>query len=302
MDLDRLRVFVDAAQTLSFSKTAQMLHVSQPTVSKYIRDLEKSLGVRLFKRSGAGLRITEAGRALLPAANHLLMECNKFQDLAKSLESDVSGRIRIACTTASGKYILPQLAARFRNLHPLVQISILSCTQEGAIERMLEEDAELGVISYEIASERLECQYFFTDEIILIVSATHPWSDRKYIELAEILEEPLIIREATSGTRRALLTELSRHDIKLDDLNVFLEVGNAEAIVSTVGVGVGVSFVSRMSAISFLDHNFVVEVPIQGVKLQRRIYMARRAIDSPNRARDVFWGFIHDPTNKNLYH
>jgi DNA-binding transcriptional LysR family regulator len=301
MDIDRLKVFIDAAQTLSFSKTAQQLHVTQPTVSKYIRDLEKSLSVRLFERSGAGLSLTEAGRALLPAAHHLLIECNKFQDLAKSLESEVSGRIRIACTTASGKYILPQLAARFRNLHPLVQMSILSCTQEGAIERMLEEDADLGVVSYEITSDRLECQHFFTDQIILIVPSNHPWVDRSYIELGEILDEPLILRESTSGTRRSLLTELARHDIKLDDLSIFLEVGNAEAIVSTVASEVGVSFVSRMSAISFLDDHLVLEVPIQGVTLQRGIFMARRSIDTPNRARDVFWGFIHDPTNDDLY-
>jgi len=301
MDLDRLRVFIEAAQMLSFSKTAQQQHVSQPTVSKYIRDLESELSVRLFDRSGAGLSLTEAGRALLPAANHLLMEYNKFQDLAKSLESDVGGCIRIACTTAAGKYILPHLAARFRNLHPNVQVNILSCTQEGAIELMLEEEADLGVVSYEVVSDRLESQFFFTDHIILIVSANHPWADRDYIELSEILEEPLIMRESTSGTRRALLTELACHDIKLDDLKVILEVGNSEAIVSAVSAGIGISFVSRMSAIPFLDGNIVVDLPIQGVSLDRRIFIARRSIDTPNRARDVFWGFIHDPINEDLY-
>lgn len=301
MDIDRLKVFIDAAQTLSFSKTAQQLHVTQPTVSKYIHDLEKSLSVRLFERSGAGLSLTEAGQALLPAAHHLLMECHKFQDLAKSLESDVSGRLRIACTTAAGKYILPHLAARFRQLHPLVQISILACTQEGAIEELLEEDADLGVVSYEVASSRLDCQIFFTDQIILIAPANHLWGEREFIEPSEILDEPLILRETTSGTRRALLTELARHDIKLDDLNIFLEVGNAEAIVSAVEAGVGISFVSHMSAMYALATKSIVQVPIQGVHLTRKICMVRRAIDTPNRARDVFWGFIHDPANDDLY-
>lgn len=301
MNVEHLKVFINAAQTLSFSETAQHLHVTQPTVSKYIRDLEQTLGIRLFDRSKAGLCLTEAGHAILPWAKHLLLECSKFQDLAKSLEDDVSGQIQIACTTAAGKYILPQLAARFRQLHPHVQISILACTHEGALERLLDEEADLGVISSEVGSDRLDCQYFFTDRIILIAPAGHPWADKQYIEPEDLLPEPLIMREATSGTRRVLLSELAAHDISLEDLNVFLEVGNAEAIVATVGSGIGVSFVSRMAAAYAMAFECVVEVPVRGFDLRRKICMARRSTASTNRARDVFWGFIRDPANEDLY-
>jgi len=301
MDIERIKIFLDAAQTLSFSETAQHIHVSQPTVSKYIRDLEISLGIRLFDRSGAGLRLTEAGQTMLPWANRLLQEYGKFQDLAQSLDGEVTGQLRIACTTAAGKYILPQLAARFRRRHPHVRINILACTQGGAIERLLEEDADLGVVSFETGSGRLDCQTFFTDHIILIVPADHRWAEKQFIEPADLLEEPLIMREQTSGTNRALLTELAAHDISFDDLDVFLEVGNAEAIVSLVGSGVGVSFVSRMAAEYALALKRVVEVPVQGLDLRRTISMARRSAASTNRARDVFWGFVHDPENEELY-
>ena len=245
MDLNKLKVFINAAETLNFSETAQRLHVTQPTISKYIRDLEDELSIRLFERSATGISLSEAGLAIYPWAEKLLSECRKFEDLASSLDEEVTGKVRIACTTAAGKYILPQLGARFRQVHPHVQISILSCTQEDALDRILEDEADLSVVSSETRLERIEMQNFFVDHIIMIAPAGHHFAKRKSIELSEILDEPVIIREPTSGTRRVILAELAAHDITLDDLNVLLEIGNAEAIVAAVGAGLGISFVSR---------------------------------------------------------
>jgi DNA-binding transcriptional LysR family regulator len=196
---------------------------------------------------------------------------------------------------------LPRLAARFRHRHPHVQVKILSCTQENALGHLLGEEAELGVVSFEAGANGLDCQHFFTDRIILVVPANHPWAGKRYIEPAELLDVPLIMREDTSGTRRALLSELAAHDISLDDLEIFLEVGNPEAIVATVGAGVGVSFVSRMAAAYALGFECVVEVPVLGFDLRRKICMVRRSMPVPNRAQDIFWGFIHDPINDDLY-
>lgn len=301
MEINRLNAFIDAAQTLSFSETAYRLHVSQPTVSKYIGDLERMLGVRLFERSSAGLRLSEAGQSLLPWARRLVRECVKFEDLARALQEDTSGRLRIACTTAAGKYILPQLAARFRNRYPRVQIQILSCGQEDAIHRLLGENADLGIVSFEAGGSDLDCQYFFTDHIILIVPANHPWAGRQFIEPSDLLDVPLLMREPTSGTRRAILSGLAAHDISIDDLNVFLEIGNAEAIVAAVGAGIGVSFVSRMAAAYALAFECVVEVPVLELDLRRKICMVRRSMPAPNRAQEVFWSFIRDPINSDLY-
>ncbi len=301
MDINKLKVFIDAAETLNFSETAQRLHVTQPTISKYIRDLENELSIRLFERSATGISLSEAGKAIQPWAQKLLSECRKFEDLASSLDEEVTGRIRIACTTAAGKYILPQFGARFRQLHPHVQISILSCTQEDALERILDEEADLSVVSSETRLERIEIQNFFVDQIIMIAPANHPFAHRKWIDLSEIFDEPVIIREPTSGTRRAVLAELAAHDITLEDLNVLLEIGNAEAIVAAVGAGLGLSFVSRLAASCALAFGSVVEVPVNEIDLKRQICMARRVLANPNRARDVFWGFIHDPMNDDLY-
>ena len=108
------------------------------------------------------------------------------------------------------------------------------------------------------------------------------------------------MREETSGTRRTVLTELAKYDISLDDLNILLELGNTEAIVHTVAAGYGVSFVSNLATVYQLAQGKLVDVDVEGLTLQRKIYMVRKRISAPHRPRDVFWGFIHESSNANI--
>ena len=301
IDLDKLNVFLHAAETLNFSQTAQQLHVSQPTVSKYIGELEQTFNVKLFERKGSSMSLTNAGKTLMPWARHLLHQSIELEEMMMSLQGEAVGHLKIACSTAAGKYILPRLAARFRGYHPSVSISILTCTQEDVTLRLLEDEADLGVVSVEVDGERLECQRFFTDHLVLIAPEDHPWAKREMIEPEELLDVPMIMRESTSGTHRAMRLKLAEHDIALDDLNVFLEVGNAEAIVTAVSSNLGVSFVSKLAAVYALSWGAVVEVPVNGIKLKRELCMARCSIAKPNQAQEAFWSFIHHPENDDLF-
>jgi DNA-binding transcriptional LysR family regulator len=262
--------------------------------------LEHEFGVELFERSGSGLHLSEAGRLLLPWARRLIRESIEMQEMMASLEDKIIGHLRIACSTTSGKYILPQLAARFHMRYPWVNVTILSCTPEHVVPRLLEAEANLGVLSREAFETGLESQEFITDHVVFILPADHPWAVRPFIEPADLIDVPLIMREPGSGTRRVLLTELGKHDIHRDDLRIFLELGNAEAIVETVAAGYGVSFVSRLSAACAIGQKKIVEVPVVDLDLNRTIYMVRRAIEVPNRPQEVFWGFVHDPANADL--
>jgi DNA-binding transcriptional LysR family regulator len=301
IEIKHINVFLRVAETLNFTEAARQLHVSQPTVSKYIKGLERELGVQLFDRSGMTLNLTDAGISLLPGARKLVHQSIEMQEMMASMQTGIGGHLRIACSTTAGKYILPKMAARFRMRYPGIKISILTCTPDDVTIRLLKSEAQLGVVSREVCENGLICQYFFEDVINMVVPAGHRWTSQALIELEELLKEPMILREPTSGTRRVMLEALARHDIALDDLNVFLELGNAEAIVETLAAGYGVSFVSRISAIRPLKEGVIKEVHFRGIELSRRLMMVRRELDAHNRARDVFWQFIHDPANKDLY-
>ena len=296
----RLKSFLYAAEYLNFSEAAKRLHLTQPTISHHIKILEKEMGNELFERTGHRLELTEAGRLLLPWARKLISQSIEMQEVMASLNTGLVGHLRIACSTTSGKYVLPQLAGRFCQRYPRIRVRIQACMPEYIVTRLLGGEANLSVVSYEVDESELEYQEFFNDSINLIVPRDHPWATRTSIEPAELLNERIIMREPTSGTRRVLLSELAKHDISLDDISVYLELGNAEAIVRTVAAGYGISFVSSRASACLVELGNVVDVPVIGLELSRKIYMIRKKLDTPNRSQDAFWSFVHDPANEDL--
>jgi DNA-binding transcriptional LysR family regulator len=300
IDIQKVETFLAAAENLSLSEAAKHLHLSQPAVSHQIKVLEQELDVTLFRRSNTGLQLTEAGRLMLPWARRLLHDTSNLREMMSSLNGDIVGELRIACSTTAGKYILPQMAARFCQHYPGIKVRILACGPEQTTIDLLDGEAHIGVVSSEIDDKGLESQEFFRDTITLIVPANHRWAMRKSIEPAEILEEKMIMREETAGTRWVVLTELAKHDISVDDLDIFLELGNAEATVRTVAAGYGISFVSTLATACPLERGNVIDLHVNGMNLQRKVYMVRKRISDPHRPRDVFWSFIHDPSNADL--
>jgi DNA-binding transcriptional LysR family regulator len=300
IEITRLETFLQAAENLSFTEAARQLHLTQPTISHHIKSLEAEFGTDLFIREGTKLRLTEAGRLLIPWARKLLRDSIELKGMMDSLKSDVVGHLRIACSTTAGKYVLPQLAARFCQRFPGVRVSIMRCIPENVVPSLLEGKANLGVVSYEIDKEDMELQEFFEDSISLIVPFDHPWALRKIIHPADITKEKIILREAASGTRRVMLSELAKFDIGLDDLNVFMELGNAEAIVRTVAAGYGVSFVSSLATSCPLERGNIVDVKVEGLQLRRKVYMMRKRLESPYRPQEAFWSYIHAPGNQDL--
>lgn len=300
LGLMRLNIFIHVAESMSFSKAAKELHLTQPTVSHHIMVLEREMEQKLFDRNGGKINLTEAGRILLPWARKLVSESNALQEMMASMQEKVVGHLRIACSTTSGKYILPQFAARFHQRHPGVKVTIMACTSANVVPSIMEGEANIGVVSYDACSSEIECQEFFLDHIILIAPPIPPWNSLEWIEPSQLLSVPFIVREPSSGTRKVMLAEFGKHDISLDDMNIILEVGNSEAIVKSVEVGFGVAFVSHLSAAWALAQQTVIEVPVEDFNLRRRIYMIRKHYQMANRAVEAFWGFVHDPGNADL--
>ncbi|MEA3350729.1 MAG: LysR substrate-binding domain-containing protein [Chloroflexota bacterium] len=299
-DLTKLKSFLYAAEHLNFTKAAQQLHVTQPTISHHIKSIEDEMDVILFDRSDYNIRITDAGRLLLPWARKLIRQSIEMQEMMKSLQDNIVGGLRIACSTTAGKYVLPQLAARFSQSHPGVRVNILRCNPDTVIPNLLDNEANLGVVSYEALEKNMELQEFFNDYISLIVPSDHPFAMRHQISPEELIDEPIIMREPTSGTRRVVLAELAKHDISIEDMNIFMTIGNAEAIVQTVAAGYGISFASTLAIDCPLQSGSVASIDVQGVNLQRKIYMLRKRLDDPYRPQEAFWSFVHDPSNLDL--
>ncbi|MBI3166054.1 MAG: LysR family transcriptional regulator [Anaerolineales bacterium] len=302
MDIRKIETFLCVAQTSSLSEAAKQIHLSQPAVSHQIKMLEEELAVELFIRSNTGLKLTEAGHLLLPYARRLMRDTNDLREMMASLKNNETGDLRIACSSTSGRFVLPLMVARYCTAYPAVRVSILACQPRYMVERLLESEAHLGIVSSEPVEPGLQAQEFFRDAISLVVASSHPWAGRRSIEPSDLLQERVIMREESSGTRKVMLEELAKFDINLEDLNVFLEVGNVEGVLELVADGYGVSFVSELASRTLRLLGRVVCLPITGMTMERVNYLVRKRASPPHRARDVFWGFIHAPENADLLH
>lgn len=292
LNFSDLIVFLEAAECASFSEAGRKLHLSQPAISQKIENMQKHFGTKLFIRVGRTMRLTESGQALRPMAKELLGVARRLEESMVSLQGEVVGEMTIGCSTASGKYLLPGLIASFRHKYPLVRINVSVTSRASVMQKLLGGDVALGISSKKIDHPDLKYQDLFTDDVILIVPAGHPWSDYPTIYPDDILDEPIILREELAGTREVLFDTLRQQDIYPEMLNVVMELGNAEAIEMAVEEGIGVAFVSRLAAARGLDLGHVVEVHIAGMQLRRSIYFVRNSHIPPTRAQIEFWDFM----------
>ena len=293
LELHELNIFVQVIEAMSFTAAAERLHISQPAVSMQINNLETRLNTILFDRSGRNIRPTEAADALLPLAREILNYATHIEETMASLHGELSGCLQLGCSTAGGRYVLPHLIARFRALHPGVRVTVGICTPESAVDQVCDGRAHLSILSSETSCRDVEYRPFFEDRVVLIVPKDHPWTHRTHISPQELIGQPFILREETAGTRRVMQAGLLEYDIRLPDLDVVMELGSSEAIVTAVEAGIGVAFISQIVASRCIGAGYVVEVPIEGLDLKRQLHMIRHGRRAQTRIQAAFWDFCH---------
>lgn len=294
-NLNDLAIFLVACETKNFSQAGRQLHLSQPAISQTINNLEKHFGTKLFLRQGRSVDLTEIGQALRPMVMELVSAARRMEETVSSLQGEVVGEFEIGCSTASGKYLLPNLIARYRRMYPLVRINVLVTSRDSVIKKLVSGEVAMGVSSRRIDHRDLDYKDFFLDEVILIAPADHRWAGYRRVYPDDLLDEPMVLREESSGTIEVLKTGLLEHDISFDMLNVTMGLGNAEAIEMAVEEGIGVAFISRLAAARGIELGRIVEVEVEGMKLFRKIYLARNQRFPTTRAQSEFWDFVHQP-------
>ncbi len=292
VQLSELKVFVIAAEELSFSRAAERLHLSQSAVSQNIQSLEREFGVELFERRGRSVRLTQGGQALLPMAQEVSSAIQRMSEVMNGIEGEVAGDLIIGCSTTSGKYLLPNLIATFRREYPMVRVGIKIYSRDEVLGRLIDERLALGVASHKMAHRDLEYVPFFEDRVILIVPAQHRWASFGRALPADLVDEPMIVREERAGTSQVVSEGLAQHGITLDMLNPIMEIGNAEAIAMAVEEGIGIAFVSELAAARGLELGRIKQVEVEGLDLRRMIYLARNTRHPLTRAQERFWTFV----------
>jgi len=292
MDSRQLEVFVKVAELGSFSRAAEALFLTQPTVSEHVRTLEEELGLRLLDRLGRGAIPTKAGQLLLSYARQILQLQRDARQALEQFQGRMSGDLVVGASTIPGEYVLPPLIGRFKEKYPDISISLLIGDTRQALDWLLEGKVEVAVVGAQGPQQPLEYRELMPDELVVVVSSGHPWRGRKTVALDEVRAEPLIVRERGSGSRHALERALEEVGLDLGDFRVVGEMGSTQAIKQAVKAGVGVSLISKRAVEDECRANLLWCVKVKDLRFSRFFYLATHRGRTRSPLAEAFWEFL----------
>jgi DNA-binding transcriptional LysR family regulator len=275
VNLKQLEVFINVAETGSFSKGAEASLITQSTVSQHIFALENEFGLKLLDRTGKGAMLTEAGKLLLEHARHLVDYAREIPAAIGRFKGLEETKLQIAGSSIPAEYLIPSVLPQLMERFPGMTITLLHGDSREVLNKVLSEEVEIGVVGARFTDEGLDFAPFITDDLILVAPAGHRWAGR-VIEKDELASEPFVMREKGSGTGRTAVRALGKAGIDIDSLQVAAYLGSNEGVKRGVMAGVGVSFVSSLSVQKELTQGSLVQVPVQGMLIKREICLATR--------------------------
>jgi len=286
VNLNQLRVFCEVVERRGFTRAAEALYLTQPAVSRQVRDLERHFGVELFEQIGKKIFPTEAGNTLYNYAKQLFQTLNDLESEIDQLKGLKKGHLRIAASPTAGTYLLPPLLGHFKRKYPGVEITLEIHNSQQVLQKLREyQQIDLGVTERLAEEEALYSEPFDTDELVVIVSTDHPMADRDVLQPTDLQGERFILREPGSGTRALVDEELARLNLRVRPV---MELGSTAAVKQAVAAGLGISIVSSRSIKLEINAGLLRMLRCPGMRLTREISFVHHKDRRLSRAASAF--------------
>lgn len=292
--LPHLETFAQAAELSSFTAAARSLGLTQAAVSQRVAALEKELGSPLFRRRGGRVELTEAGRRLHEFAQRILDLHRQAREEVSGVSTPVAGELNLAASSVPGERLLPGLLSAFRARYPRIQVRATVTDSQAVFEQLGHGRADLGLVGRRAAEGHWEHRRLSLDTLALIVPAGPAWTGRVRASLDELYDQPLLLREAGSGSRWCLEQALAEAGRSVAELRVAAELGSNEAIKEAVLRGLGVAVLSVHAVHKEVGAGQLCALAVDGLRLDREIFAVwdgRRALPIPAR---LFLDLIDD--------
>lgn len=276
MNYERLRTFMAVAEKKSFSEAGKILFVTQPTITSQIKALEEELHTKLFERTTKKVEMTQSAVILYKYAKEIIRLSDSAQKEILKIENMIHGDLSMGCSLTIGEYILPKYLKQFKDMYPLIQMSVEISNSNNIITSIKDQFIDVGLIETPIDDPEIMVEPFLEDELILIASPNYFSNNEITISIEQLKRTPLIVREKGSGTRAVLEQYLNQAGMSIDRLNVVMELGSTEAIKAAVESGLGVSIVSKNAIIKEQQLQLLTAYPIKNISFYRYFYIAFR--------------------------
>ncbi len=268
LNFHQLHIFQTVAHQLSFSGAAEALGITQPAVSIQVQELEKFLGISLFHRRPRGLRITEAGEAVLAHSQQIFTLSGRLLETVQEMENLQSGRLILGASTTPGEYVLPIVVGRFRQMHPGIHVELVIGNTRTIVQRVLNRDMDLGMVGEHVDeySNELEMVDYQDDEIVLVAAPSHPAASSGQLTVEQVADLGLVAREEGSATRRS--AESLFRELGVVPL-IAIELGSNQAVKQVAMAGGGIGIISRLGITAELKAGMLTVLDVAGWDCRR---------------------------------
>ncbi len=294
MKLNQIEILCKIIDRGSFSKAAESLNLTQPTLTEHIKSLEEYLGIPLLDRLGREVTPTKAGEILYEYAQKILRLVEQAEQHLRSLQGELKGELAIGASTIPGEFLLPRLFKSFREHFPGILIRLNISDTRKVVEEVRENRLELGVVGAKIESAKLEYIRFIDDELVLVGPAASPWSKEKLVSLEKLKQIPFVLREEGSATRLTMERALKKKGMEGAELKVVALLGSTAAVIEAVKGGLGCSILSRRAVQGELAHGTLRDMKIKGIMITRDFYLVLRRGKARSPMCEAMLGFLLD--------
>jgi len=272
MNIHQVHIFNIAAKTLSITKTAKKMHLSQPSVSIQIKDLEDSLNVRLFERINRKITLTDAGKVFYSYSEKLLNLIDEINAVMNEFSSGDVGKLVLGTSNTIGIYVLPKYLGYFKESFPKAEISMMILNKQEALEQCISGELDFAFLQDPPKHPDLHAEFFMKDELVIVCSPKHRWAGRDHLTIKMLTSEPeqIILREEGSGTRGLIEYVLKRYGI---ERNVTMELSSSEGIKRAVEANLGVAVLSKNVIKTEVQNKSLVAIDIKDLNTKRDFYL-----------------------------
>lgn len=293
--LQQLEALIALVEERSFSRAAKSMLLTQPALTKNIRNIEVCLGVKVVNRSNTGVSLTPEGKILYDVALRMIKLRKEAGEKIQTLHEHAGGDIYIGASTIPATYILPHVVSSFKKQHADTRIFIKTEDSEEVLNMVLDREVEIGCIGKEPLDRKLKAEPIWSDRLVLVVPRLHPWVRRGLIDLSELMNEPFVLREKGSATRDVFEKYLKeKKSTGISQFNICAEFGSSEAIKEAIMAGLGVSVLSIHAVRRELASKTLFEIPIVACRIERRFYLIYLKQFEFRRHHQTFVDFLKD--------
>ena len=285
MNFDWLNTFLEVTRQKSFSRAAEKLHVTQPSVSAQIRALESYVGHRLLDRGGGKVTLTGAGKLFQPFADQSLLQLKEMRLTLADMERMPRGSLTVSANDSTALYVLPLLISKFKKQFPKVALNIVRAERSKTLELVLNREVEFGIVSLPVRDPRLRVELIHEDRLVLVVPAGHPITEVKAPSLSDAAKYEFLVPK--EGRRRELIDHLFIQNKTAR--RIAMELDSSELLKRLIVAGLGISFMPHINVLDEVKQGLLQTVDIEGVDIPRNLALISPLDSTLTRAGTAFF-------------